>query len=175
VSVHELAAALERVESVLSRRPTAALQEDSAGLARWKGGLKVVSRHPCAREIETDMPAELGGGGGISPGWMVRAGLSACAATCIAMVAARQGIELDLLEVETASCSDLRGFLRIAAADSARVYPGPQRLRMSVRIAARGVAPERLRQLVDASEAFSPMLAVVRDAQSVEVSVEVAG
>lgn len=174
MSVRELAAALERVESVLARRPTAALQEDSAGLARWRGGLKVVSRHPCGREVETDMPAEMGGAGGMSPGWMVRAGLSACTATCIAMVAARQGIALDLLEVETASKSDLRGFFRIAA-DGQRVYPGPQRLRMSVRIAAQGVSPERLRQLVDASEAFSPMLAVVRDAQPIEVSVEVAG
>lgn len=175
VSVRELVAAVERAESVLVRRPSAGLRDDAPGVARWKGGLQVAARHASGDEIVTDMPVELGGRGGVSPGWMVRAGLASCTATCIAMIAAREGVELDLLEVEIASRSDLRGFFGMAEADGSSVYPGPQRLTMAVRIAAQGVPPARLRALVRASERVSPMLAVFRDSQAIGISVEVAG
>lgn len=174
MSVRDLAAALDRAEAVFHRRPSAGLHDDMPGVARWKGGSRTVARHACGHEIETDLPVELGGAGGISPGWFVRAGLANCTATCVALEAARAGIELDLLEVTAASRSDVRGLLGMVDADGTPVYSGFQALKIEVRIAAQGVPAERLRALVEAGQAISPMTAVVRDAQDVGLSIEVA-
>lgn len=172
----DVAAALERARGVLARRPSAGLHDDAAGEARWVGGVRTVARHANGREVVTDMPAELGGGGGeVSPGWMVRAGVAACAATTIASLAALDGVTLEALEVRVTSRSDTRGFLGLAEADGAAVYPGPAELVMHVRIAASGEAPERLRALVQTAQARAPMTAALRDAQALGLEVEVAG
>ena len=174
MSVQELAAALARTESVLRRRPSAGLQDDTPGVARWKGGARIVARHPGGREVETDMPVELGGSGGISPGWMLRASLAACTATCIALLAAKEDIELDLLEVTAGSRSDVRGFFGLRDADGLPVDSGLLAVGIEVRIAALGVPAERLRALVEAGQAMSPMAAVVRTARPIGFSIEVA-
>ncbi len=175
MAANNLAAALERTEAVLRRRPSAGLHDDAPGVARWRGGTRVVVRHANGREVETDMPLELGGtGNGVSPGWMLRAALASCTATCIAMVAAVRGVELDLLEVTAASRSDVRGLLGMAEAGGARVYPGPHHLTLSVRIAAQGVSTDALRALVANTERKAPVLTAVRDAMTVGLSIEVA-
>ncbi|HEX4330181.1 MAG TPA: OsmC family protein [Burkholderiales bacterium] len=170
----EIAAAMQRTQSVLLRRPQSGMHEDLPGMARWDGGTRVVTRHLNGSEIVTDLPDGLGGDGTqVTPGWLLRAGLAACTATRIAMTAAAQGIELDTLEVDASSRSDTRGLLGMVEDDGAPCYPGPRDLCVHVRIAARRVAPERLRALVQESNRCSPVLFAIQDAHSVALRIEI--
>ncbi|HUE09319.1 MAG TPA: hypothetical protein VMQ54_00200, partial [Steroidobacteraceae bacterium] len=106
----EIAAAMQRVESILTRRPEVGLHDDEPATARWQGGARVASSHANGTLLLTDMPTELGGTGDqVTPGWLFRAGLASCLATRIAMGAAAAGFELTLLEVLAGSRSDARG------------------------------------------------------------------
>jgi uncharacterized OsmC-like protein len=104
------------------------------------------------------MPTELGGSGDrITPGWPFRAGIAACAATSIALVAAMEGIELSALEVRVGGRSDTRGVLGMKDdASGTLVDPVPQDMQLHVRIAAAGVAAERLRAVVERGYRSSP-------------------
>jgi len=162
VSQSPLAQALQRVQTVLERRPETGLHDDAPAAVRWTGGTRMLASHANGTVLPTDMPSELGGSGDqVTPGWLFRAGLASCAATSITMAAAAQGIELTLLEVKASSRSDTRGLLGMAGADGQPVYAGPSDVTLSVRIAAHGVAPERLRQLVEGGVACSPIPSAV--------------
>jgi uncharacterized OsmC-like protein len=176
MAAQDIAAALQRAESVFARRPEAAVHDDAAGMVRWDGGTRMVTRHANGKEVLTDMPTELGGTGDqVSPGWMVRAGFAACTATAIAMIAARDGIALQSLDVQVKSRSDSRGLLRMTDEHGQRVYPGPRSLEMEVRIAGEGLSAERLRALVEEAQACSPMGAVIQDAMPVVLRIEAQG
>jgi uncharacterized OsmC-like protein len=170
----DVAVALQRAEEVLRRRPSAGLHDDATAVATWDGGMRIVASHALGRRIATDMPPELGGSGGeVTPGWLVRAGLASCTATSIAMAAAGEGIELDALEVRATSRSDARGLFGITEGDGAAVYPGLRDVKLHVRVAAPGVAPERLRALVTESQRSSPMLTSIQGATPVGLSIEI--
>jgi len=105
-------------------------------------------------QVLTDMPTELGGSGDkVTRGWLFRARLASCLATCIALGAAAEGIELASLEVLATSRSDLRGLLGMADSTGAPVGAGPGEIQLRVRISAAGarleqVLARRPRQLV---------------------------
>jgi len=169
-----VAQALRRVEAVLQRRPEVGEHDDAPAVARWQSGTRVVSNHANGTQIMSDMPSEFGGAGAhVSPGWLLRAGFSACTATCIAMQAALEGIELDMLEVQASSRSDSRGLLGMADADGTPVSAGPHDVRLQVRVAARGVDAQRLRALVERSYDCSPMGCAMRQAVPVELLIDV--
>ena len=172
----DIAASLQRVKSVFSRRPEAAVHDDAPGIVRWQGGLRFEATHQNGTRVWTDMPAEVGGTGDqVSPGWLARAGLAACTASCIALAAATEGIELETLEVKASSRSDARGMLGIATADRETVYPGPHDVQLHVRISARGVAPQRLRTLVEESNRRAPITAAFKTALEVSLHIEIDG
>jgi uncharacterized OsmC-like protein len=174
MTTQDIAAAIERAQTVLMRRPDMGLHDDMPGIARWQGGVSTVASHVNGAQMVTDMPTELGGSGEhVSPGWLVRAGLAACTVTTIAMIAAAEGIALDSLEVRADSRSDARGLLRLAGDDGKPCYPGPLDVRMVVRIAAAGVPAERLRALVDTAQRCSPMGSAIEQAVPVALRVEV--
>jgi uncharacterized OsmC-like protein len=174
MAAEDIAAALQRVEAVLRRRPEAGLHEDSQAVARWTGGLTVLASHANGTQVPTDMPGEFGGGGDrVTPGWLLRAGFASCVATRIAMGAATEGIELEQLEVRVDSRSDARGMLDVAEADGTPVNAGPLEMQLSVRIAAPGIAPQRLRALVEESHRCSPMSAAVQLPVPVSLRIEV--
>jgi uncharacterized OsmC-like protein len=176
MTMQDVALAIDRVEAVLRRRPEAGLHDDAPAAARWERGTRVVSSHANGTLLATDMPAELGGSGDrVTPGWLFRAGLASCAATTIAIAAARQAIELDALEVRASSRSDTRGLLGIEEADGMPVGAGPSELRLSVRIAARGVAPERLRALVEEGLRRSPIPNAVQAESPIALHIDVEG
>ena len=78
------------------------MSDDVPAAAHWTGGTRVRTSHPDDMRFATDLASELGGTGDqVSPGWLMRASLAACAATFIAMKAAEQGIALASLEVRT--------------------------------------------------------------------------
>lgn len=174
MAAQDIATALERTQSVLRRRPSVGLHDDAPALARWDGGVRTVASHADGYQIATDLPVELGGAGDqVSPGWLMRAGLASCTATCIVMVAAAAGLELDALEVRASSRSDIRALLGPDEADGSNVYPGPRDLQMVVRISARGVSPARLRALVEEARRVTPTLAAIQDACPVDIRVVV--
>lgn len=173
MSAKDIAAALRRVAAVLRRRPRTGLQEDTPAAARWDGGLRAVTSHPDGTRIVTDVPSELGGGGGVTPGWFMRAGLASCEATRIAMSAALAGIELKSLEVIASSRSDASGLLDLAGPDGARVSAAPRDVELRVRLCAPGVAPERLRALVEDSHHCSPVACAVQEAVPVALRIEI--
>jgi uncharacterized OsmC-like protein len=174
MTIERIAAALHRIESILRRRPEAALHADAPAVARWAGGARVVSTHPSGASVATDMPSELGGTGEeVTPGWLWRAALGSCLATRVVMAAAVDGIDLGSLEVVARSRSDLRGLLGLAAASGAPPSPGPSDVQLHVRIYAPQVSRERLQSLVARSQACSPVQIAAVRALPVEVSVEV--
>jgi uncharacterized OsmC-like protein len=174
MAAQDLAAALQRVHAVLQRRPDAGLHDDAPATARWSGGTRVVSSHANGAQVLTDMPAELGGTGDqVTPGWLFRAGFASCAATSIVMAAAREGITLQTLELRASSRSDTRGLLGMADANGEPVDSMPGDVQLQVRIAADGVAPERLRALAEQSIACSSIPRAVRHAVPVTLRIEV--
>lgn len=173
MTTEHIAAAIERVQSVLRRRPEMGVHDDAPATAAWQGATRVVVSHGNGTRLATDMPAEIGGTGDlITPGWLFRAGLASCATTSIALMAIARGIELDTLEVHVGSRSDMRGLLGMADARGESVPAGPSDMRMSVRIAAAGVAPERLRALVEEGCRCSPIPNAVRHATPLELHVD---
>jgi len=174
MATRDVAAAMQRVEAVLKRRPEVGIHDDAPATAHWESGTRIVASHANGTQILTDMPAELGGSGDqVTPGWLFRAGLASCLATCIAMDAAAEGIELAALDVRASSRSDLRGFFGIADATGEPVDAGPSEVHLRVRICADGVSPERLRLLVEESNRCSPVSAALRHAVPATLYVEV--
>jgi uncharacterized OsmC-like protein len=174
MAAHDIAQALERVRSVFARRPEMGLHDDPPATSRWMSGLRVIASHANGAQIPTDMATEVGGSGDqVSPGWMLRAGFASCTATCIAMAAAEQGIELEALEVQVKSRTDARGMLGMPDVDGSEVPAGPQDMQIIVKIAARGVSPQHLRALVELNYQRSPMACALQGATPVALHIEV--
>ena len=162
MTTRDVAAAMQRVETVLRRRPGMAIHDDTTASARWQGGTRIVASHENGIQVKTDMPSEFGGAGDqVTPGWLFRAGLASCSATSIAMSAAAEGIELTALEVKATSRSDARGILGMADVAGAPVHAGPRDVKLHVRISAKDAPPERLRVLVQVAVDRSPVSCVL--------------
>jgi organic hydroperoxide reductase OsmC/OhrA len=176
MAMNEIAAAIERVESVMRRRPELGMHDDSTAHAKWEGGLRVSAAHDTGLRLETDMPCELGGSGDrAAPGWLMRAGAATCAVTRIAMAAASAGIALDALQVSASSRSDTRGLLGMPGDDGQPVPAGPAEVVLLVRVAAAGVPAGRLRDMVEEACRSAPVQQALARATPLTVEVEVGG
>lgn len=176
MSTTDIALAMGRVERVLRRRPETGLGDDATATARWLGGTRVVASHASGANIATDMAVELGGTGDqVSPGWLFRAGLASCLATCVAMNAAARGIHLTQLEVKSSSRSDTRGLLGMCDANQQPVDGGPRDMQLHVRLAAEGVSAEKLRELVVDSQRCAPVSSTVSQARLLALQIEIVG
>jgi len=174
MTTQQIAAAVQRIEAVLQRRPELGLHDDAPASARWQGETRVVASHANGTQIVSDMPTEFGGSGDkITPGWLFRAGLASCTATSIAMLAAARGIELASLEVLASSRTDTRGMLGMADAAGAPVSAAPQDLQVLVRIGAHGVAAAQLRALVEEGYRCSPVPSAVRSASPPGLQIDI--
>lgn len=172
----DIAAAVQRVESVLRRRPEVAIHDDAPAHSRWAGGLQVTTRHANGMQVATDMPTELGGGGdGVTPGWLLRAALASCAVTRIVMAAASEGITLASIEARALSRSDARGLLNLPDGNGAAVSAGPSDVQLCVRLSAPGVPAPRLRALVQSCSSCSPVGSALQEAIPVMLQIEVDG
>lgn len=175
MGMEQIAASMERVASVLRRKPQAGVSEDSAATARWDGGLRASVRSETGHSVQSDMPLELGGeASAVTPGWLLRAGLASCAVTRIAMAAAAEGITLQTLEVRATSRSDARGMLAIPEPEGRPVPAGPLTMELHVRIGAPGFSAERLRALVASTTGCSPVTSAVEQPLPVTLHVDVA-
>ncbi len=170
----DIAAAWRRVERVLRRSPKTGLQADVPATAVWNDGARVACTHSNGTTVVTDMPTEMGGDGtGVTPGWLMRAGLASCAATTIAMNAAVAGIRLTTLEVVASSRSDTRGLLGMMDTDGKLVTAGPCDVQLRIRIsAADDTSPQVLRALVERSHNCSPVACAIQESIPVELRID---
>jgi uncharacterized OsmC-like protein len=163
--------AIDGAARYLADHPEKARSSDPSAVAVVQDGLRCRAEGPNGAVLVTDMPKSVGGGGASpTPGWFLRAALATCDATVIAMRAAQLGIVLTALEVTVDSESDNRGLLGVEGAE----FPGPHAMRIRVRIAADGVPPEQLHQVVTWAEAHSPVGNAVRRAVPSTMDVEIA-
>jgi uncharacterized OsmC-like protein len=170
---NEVASALRRAQAVFERRPDSALHADSAAVAHWQQGLRVVTTHPSGRSVVSDMPAELGGGGAeITPGWYSRAGIAACTTTCIAIAAQLRGITLTRLEVTVQSRLDSRGLLGMHEPDGSPIDAAPTDFTMHISLA--GAADDAvLESLARDGNCFSPIACSLKRANDIDLKVDV--
>ncbi len=176
MTIDGIAAALQRVEAILQRRPDTGVHDDAPATATLEGGTRVSARHANGTAICTDMPRELGGSGEqVTPGWLFRASLATCATTSIVFAAAADGIEFTALEVKAGSRSDSRGLFGLADTSGEPVRAAPLAVRLQIRASAPGVAPERLRAVIELGLGRSPVPGLLRQAlpRAVEVEIEI--
>lgn len=164
----QIRAAIEKVAKAIAEQPEKARVKNPPATASLVDGLKCQVTGPAGEATVTDMPAGVGGGASApSPGWFMRAALASCNATCIAMRAAKRGINLARLQVTVSSETDNRGLLGIDDDVSAGMRP----LRVHVRIRAPGTPGEELSELVREACSHSPVGCT--DATSAQVDVQV--
>lgn len=164
---------IRRAQAVFLHKPGLAVHDDAPATARWDGGARVLTRHDSGAQFATDLPQELGGQGqDVTPGWMYRAGLAACAATSVVMAAEAQGLVLTSLEVRATSRSDARGLLGMSDA-AGQPYPAaPLAVGLWVRIAADGVAEQDLRALVAQALSHSPVPCLTTEVVPLSIAVD---
>ena len=152
MSIENIHNSIEGTISYLKANPEKAFKKVTAATAVLEKGLKVRTVGPENEVIISDMPPTVGGEGSApTPGWFMQTALATCNATGIAMKAAREGIELNTLEVSIDTESDTRGIFGIQ--ESIKV--GPLNMRTRVRIGAEGVSEEKLHEIVKWNEKHS--------------------
>ena len=152
MSVENIRNSIEGTISYLKANPEKAFKKVTAATAVLEKGLKVRTVGPENEVIISDMPPTVGGEGSApTPGWFMQAALATCNATGIAMKAAREGIELNTLEVSIDTESDTRGIFGIQES----ITVGPLNMRTRVRIGAEGVSEEKLHEIVKWNEKHS--------------------
>ena len=161
--------AIERLSTAIRAEPAKARAKNVPATACLTEGLKFEVTGPNKERVLTDMPAPMGGGASApNPSWFLRAGMASCAATVIAMRAAKLGIALTRLEVTVESDSELRGILGLDEKVSAGLNP----MRTRVRIGG-DADPQALRSLVEWADAHSPVGCTVRQAAACSLDIEV--
>jgi uncharacterized OsmC-like protein len=170
LSITHIQKSFEGVVQYYTEHPDKARSSDKPATAVMEEGLRCRVEWDGGTTIISDMPKGLGGGGTApTPGWLSRAALAACDATTIALRAAQLGVPLTTLEVTVESMSDDRGLLGMD--DS--IPAGLLNARIRVRIGAEGMAPERLREIVEWAEAHSPVGDTVRRAVPATMEIEI--
>ena len=169
MSTEQIRDAISKAAQTLTEQPEKARREDAPALCELEDGLRFRITGPGGELIHTDMPPGVGGGATAPrPGWLMRAALASCNATCIAMRAAQCGIELSHLEVTVSSWTNRRAFLGLDDSVSAGMQP----LRLHVKISAPDTPEEELRSLVRWANAHSPVGCTDLSALEVDVQVD---
>ena len=162
--------AIDNVARAIAANPEKGLVKNSPATASLTKDLTFSITGPKGEKAQTDIPAALGGGGGVpQPAWLLRASLAACTGSAIAMRAAKLGIALDRLDVTVESESDARGLLGLDERVSAALID----LRAVVHIRAAGVPRDQLAALVRWGDAHSPVGCTLRSALAAEIDVVV--
>jgi uncharacterized OsmC-like protein len=160
--------AMETLGAGIAADPAKARSKPNPATARWTEGVKCEVTGAHGQRFLTDMPPAMGGEASApNPGWFLRGAIASCAATVIAMHAAKRGITLHELEVTVDTESDLRGILGLG-----EVAAGQRVVRTSVKI--RGDADaQALRELVTFADAHSPVGCTLRDSPPCSLDIQV--
>lgn len=145
--------AIEKTGNYLAQNPEKSRAKSPAATASLLDGLRCEIAGSAGELLHTDMPPGVGGlASAPNPGWLMRAALASCNATCIALRAAKLGVALTRLEVTVTSESDVRGMLGVDES----VPAGLLDLCVQVQIAA-DCPPDTLEELVRWACAHSPV------------------
>src|SRR4051812_48533456 len=145
---------IETLSAGIAADPAKAKAKGMAATAKLVEGLRCEISGFGDQPFASDMPSAMGGGSSApNPGWYLRSALASCAATVIAMRAAKLGVELSELEVTVDGESDLRGILGM----DERIGAGQSAVRMKVKIGSRGAPAQTLREIVAWADAHSPV------------------
>jgi uncharacterized OsmC-like protein len=162
--------ALEKISRVINEQPEKARSKNVPATARLLEGLRCVATGPYGETVHTDMPPAMGGAASApTPGWLLRAAIASCTATVIGMRAAKLGVNLTTLEVSVGSESDNRGMLGLDDKISAGLSPITAR----VKIGAKDVPADQLRELAEWGDRHSPIACTARSSPNFSLEVEV--
>lgn len=162
---------IEAAIGYLTAHPDEARYTDTWAKATLEEGLHFRVVDANGNTVFSDMPASVGGGGSApSPGWLLRAALASCAATLIAMQAARESVALTALEISVDSESDDRGILGMDAS----VPAGPLGVKIRVRLGAQGKDAAKLREIAKWGVQHCPVADAVKRPVLVETEIEIA-
>jgi uncharacterized OsmC-like protein len=154
VKVDTISNAIERLESVLTRR-------SDFGVGTAQSVTTLSAGLSCTTEegpwhIASDLPEALGGGGGApTPGVLVRAALGSCMAMSYRLRAAKHGVELTSIRVTVEADSELAGMLSCDAS----APPGYSEVRYHVEVES-PAPPDDVRRVIDEGDQLSPLLDV---------------
>jgi uncharacterized OsmC-like protein len=161
----EIRAAQDRVAEAFRRKPGMAFST-AKGSARVADGLLCHYRQD-GREVSMDMGTVLGGAGAApTPGFYFRAAVAGCVAIGIKMTAAREGIEIESVDVGIEMDFDDSAILGLGTHSAA---PLETRLVISLRSREDG---GKLNALVDHALAADPFFLALKDAQKVITTLE---
>jgi uncharacterized OsmC-like protein len=156
----EIRTAQERVIQVFRKKPTAAFSSMRAS-GHVGEGLACTVRQGDHQAV-LDMSKALGGDErGPTPGFYIRAGLVGCIAIGIKLTAAREGIELDAIDVDVEMDFDDGAMLGLGSNTAA-----PLETRVVIALAT--AAPwDQVTAMVERALAADPFFLALRDAQKV--------
>ncbi len=163
--------ALEKLSKLIAEHPEKARAKNAPATARLLEGLRCEVKGPNGEIAHADMPRAVGGAASApAPGWLLRAGLASCTAVAIAMRAAKLGVTLTTLEVTVESSSDNRGMLGL----DDKISAGLSAIVTRVRIGAKDVPADQLRELAEWGDRHSPVACTTRASNSCSLEVEIA-
>ncbi len=162
--------AIEKISRVFADQPEKARSKNAPATARLLSGLRCEVTGPKGETVHTDMHPAMGGAASApNPGWFLRAAMASCTATAIAMRAAKVGVNLTTLEVTVESTSDNRGILGL----DDKISAGLSSIATRVRIGAKDVSPDRLREIAEWGDGHSPVACTARSSPGYALEVEV--
>ena len=154
-----IAERLASLEGFYAEQPHRATAADAPATAVLGPDLTCEVAGPDGWSMHTAMMKAVGGdASGPTPGWVMRAALVSCTATTIAMRAAQAGIEIASVEVVAESRSDGRGLLGVEGH-----HPEPLEMHLTVTVAAPGVDPDRVEQVVRDADLSTPIGESIRN------------
>lgn len=162
-----IAAAIERLESAVLRRPGFGVGTSrSVTVCAEAGRCTTQEKSWCTH---SDLPGALGGSGSApTPSVLLRAALGSCMAMSYSLRAAKHGIELTSIRVTVEADSEIAGLLSC----DADAPPGYTEFRYHVEIESQAPADE-VRRIVDEGDRLSPLLDVVARANVVSRSLSI--
>lgn len=157
----EIKAALDRATRTVTQKPSVG-QRVYVNTAVVENGLtcRVQEKH---HVMTADLPPSMGGAdSGPSPSALLRAALSSCVAMGVKMWAARRDVAIDRVEVTVETDVDARGQFGVAD----EITPGFEDVRIRIHVES-AADTELLREIVDTSLRYSPVMEAFRTAQAV--------
>jgi uncharacterized OsmC-like protein len=161
MSQEQIKAALERATRTVTQKPSVG-QRVYVNTAVVEDGLTCVVKEK-HHVMTADLPPSMGGEDrGPSPSALLRAALSSCVAMGVKMWAARRNVAIDRVEVTVETDVDARGQFGVAD----EITPGFEDVRIRIQVDSTAEA-EVLRDIVETSLRYSPLMDVFRRTQTV--------
>jgi uncharacterized OsmC-like protein len=162
--------AMQGAINYLTENPAEARATDSYATATIEEGLRCTVRGPDGAETHTDMVTSIGGENSApSPGWLLRAATASCVATLIAMRAAHQGVNVQMIEVTVDSESDDRGILGI----SGGVPAGPLSVSTRIKVGPGSADHEVVREIIEWGDQHCPVSDLTRRAVPMNMEITI--